>query len=215
MKTTFITIILFASIQVLAQQYTDNPQQKDEVKSLLNRDNEITGFGNVDFRLSSIKDKQTLIMGANGGVVINRKVMLGLAGYGITSKVDFDGIVPGTTTNDQLNLYGGYGGIVLGMMVASKQVVHLNFPIILAAGNLEISDDDFFNTGGSDRSYVLESSKFFVIEPGAQLELNISKTFRIGLGGAYRLVRALELENVSDSELSGFSGVLSFKFGGF
>jgi len=216
MKSILLVLMLLASTLTYAQQYVDRPSQKeDRIKSLLNNENEITGFGNLDFRLSNILDKQALVMGAYGGLIINRKIMLGLAGYGIASKIGFVGIIPNTATSQKLNMYGGYGGIVLGMMIASKEVIHLSFPIILAIGNIDISDDDYLNLLGSDKSYTLESSKFFVIEPTAQLELNISKSFRIGLGGGYRLVRALELENVTDADMSNFTGVLSFKFGGF
>lgn len=216
MKFTMLSALLLLSLGINAQQYTDEPKKEsEEVKSLFNKGNEITGFGNLDFRISSIKDAESLIIGAYGGVLINRSVMLGLAGYGISSKVEIEGLIPNTNTPSNLNVYGGYGGIVLGIMVASKEVIHLSFPIILAAGNLDVSDDNYFANISSDKSYVVESSKFFVIEPSALLELNISKVFRIGLGGGYRFVRALELENINDEDMSNFSGVLSFKFGGF
>lgn len=216
MKTIFILLLLFISFYSEAQQYTDGPKQEnEEVKSLFNKGNEITGFGNLDFRVSNIKSKESLFMGGYGGVVINRTVMFGLAGYGITSKTEIDGIIPDTNLNRALNIYGGYGGLVLGIMVASKEVVHLSFPIILAAGNIDVSDDNYFVNTGRDKSYVVESSKFFLIEPSALLELNISKIFRIGLGGGYRFIRALELENLSEGDMSNFSGVLAFKFGGF
>ena len=216
MKLIAFTILIFSTIGVYGQQYTDEPKESiDEVKSLFNKGNEITGFGNLDFRLSSIKGNESLLMGAYGGVLINRSVMFGLAGYGLTSKVELDGILPNTNTQKALNIYGGYGGIILGIMVASKEVIHLSFPIVLAAGNIDISDNNYFTSVSYDSDYIVESSKFFVIEPSALLELNVSKMFRIGLGGGYRFVKALELENLSDDDMSNFSGVLSFKFGGF
>ncbi len=217
MKIALLTIALLGYVQIFAQQYTDEPkQQTEQVKSLLSADNDLTGFGNIDFRFTSIKGSQAFVMGAYGGLMINRRVMLGIAGYGLASSVAFDGIIPETATAEKLNLYVGYGGIILGGIVASKEVVHLSFPVVVAVGKLDVSNDSYFNQiGSSDRSFVVESSNFFVIEPSAKLELNVSKSFRIGLGAGYRLVKALELENVSDDDMSSFSGLVSFTFGGF
>lgn len=215
----YILLVLFIVTFNLsrAQRYSDEPPKKDdEVKSLLSKNNELNGFGNLDIRIGNIMDKETMMIGAYGGVIVNRKVMLGLAGYGLATALDFDGVHPESGTPRQLNLYGGYGGMILGIMIASKEVVHISIPVILAAGNLDVSDDTFFaSRSGKDAKYDLESSRFFVVEPGIQAEINVSKVFRIGLGAGYRIARGLDLVNVDDGDLTKFTGVVSFKFGVF
>jgi hypothetical protein len=54
-----------------------------------------------------------------------------------------------------------------------------------------------------------------VVEPGLEVEINVTRFFKIGLGASYRLVRQSDLITVSDKDLSGFSGGLSLKFGKF
>ena len=65
------------------------------------------------------------------------------------------------------------------------------------------------------------SSAFFVIIPGAELELNIVKFFRIALGADYRITPDIELKDELGNRLTdpgvmrGFSGHLVLKFGKF
>jgi len=196
------------------QQFTDSPKS-NEIKSLINKEKEMTGFGNIDFRVGNVVDQQALIMGAYGGVLLNKNVMLGVAGYGILTESEFEGFNPETNETRDLNLYGGYAGMLLGFKVASKEIIHLSVPMVIGAGHLDVSDDHYFDLANGDNDYTLESSPFFVFEPSALIELNISHHFRLGFGAGYRLVRGSALENLSDEDLSGYSGVISFQIGKF
>lgn len=197
-----------------AQQFTDKPNN-NEVKSIIGRDKEITGFGNIDFRVGEVVDQQALIVGAYGGVLINKYFMLGVAGYGLTTESKFDGFNPETSAPRELNLYGGYAGMLMGFKVASREIIHLSVPMIIGAGQLDVSDDNYFDLANGDNDFVLESSSFFVFEPSALIELNISHHFRLGFGAGYRLVKGSSLENLDDDDLSGFSGVVSIQLGKF
>lgn len=197
-----------------AQQFTDKPNN-DEVKSIIGDNKEIQGFGNVDFRLGEVVDQQALIIGAYGGVLINKYFMLGVAGYGLATESKFEGFNPETSVARELNLYGGYAGMLMGFKVASREIIHLSVPMIIGAGQIDISDDNYFDLANGDNDFVLESSSFFVFEPSALIELNISHHFRLGFGAGYRLVKGSSLENLDDDDLSGFSGVVSFQFGKF
>lgn len=215
-KFRYILIIIGCSIVSLvqAQQYTDKPKN-NEIKALIGKEKEITGFGNVDFRVGEVVDQQALLIGTYGGVLINKNVMLGVAGYGIATESQFEGFNPETSEVRDLNLYGGYAGMLMGFKVASKEIIHLSVPMIIGAGHLEVSDDHYFDLANGDNDFTLESSSFFVFEPSALIELNISHHFRLGFGAGYRLVRGSSLENVSDEDLSGYSGVVSIQLGKF
>lgn len=56
---------------------------------------------------------------------------------------------------------------------------------------------------------------FFVVEPGLEVEINVTRFFKIGVGASYRFVRESDLTLVSNDDLSGFSGGFSLKFGKF
>ncbi|MEM9324836.1 MAG: hypothetical protein AAGA85_04245 [Bacteroidota bacterium] len=185
-----------------------------EIKSLLSSSNDLQGFGGVDVKITDMVDERSALVGGYGGVLINRSYMLGLGAYGIVNGPSFEGLAPGIEDSTQLSLYGGYGGLLLGGTLFAKEMLHISLPLFLGAGNLEVSDDDFFQ-GIGDTSFTVESSVFFVVEPSLQLEFNITSYLRIAGGASYRWVRGLELTNVTDDQVTGFSGILSVRLGRF
>jgi len=212
MKSVTTTLLLVSSFFVSAQRYVDtHDPKKEEVKSLLGKGNDLNGFGGVDIKVSEFIDQRGMVTGAYGGVLINRKYILGVAGYGITTGVEFEGTVGQEVK--PLNLYGGYAGILVGGMIGSKEVIHLTFPVFFGAGSIQVSDKDFFPNSPNDAEFVIENSAFMVIEPAAQLEFNITAYFRFAAGMSYRYVTGIDLENLKDSDLSGSSIMISFRFG--
>jgi hypothetical protein len=55
--------------------------------------------------------------------------------------------------------------------------------------------------------------KYFI--PGIEIEFNVVKFMRIGLGGYYRYTSGLNLEKTGEHIMDGFSAGLSLKFGKF
>ena len=217
MRSALVVISLFASLCfATAQQYVDTyDPNDDQVKSLLGKENDLNGFGAMDLKIGDFVGERALLMGAYGGFIINRRYLFGLAGYGIATNVEFDGLIPGDTETKSLDLHGGYGGVIIGLTIAPRELIHISIPVVLGAGSIEVSDEDFFTNNPADSEFTIENSAFFIIEPGLQLEFNITKYFRIGAGTTYRHVAGAELVNVSDGDLRGFSGLLSFRFGRF
>ena len=136
---------------------------------------------------------------------------MGVGGYGITTNVEFEGLVGPDVK--PLNMHGGYAGIIVGGMILSKEVIHLTIPIFLGAGSVQVSDEDFFPNRPNDAEFIIERSAFMVIEPGAQLEFNITEYFRFAAGMSYRYVTGTELDNIRDRQLRGSSIMVSFRFG--
>lgn len=215
---TALALILLASIShaLYSQRYIDtNNPQDEEIKSLLSKQNDLNAFGAMDLKVSDFKDERGLLVGAYGGFIINRRYLFGVAAYGLVTNVEFEGVVPGRTDVKQLNLNGGYGGILIGGTIAHKELVHISIPIVLGAGSLEVVDKDFFVNNPADSEFTVENSVYFVAEPGIELEFNITKYFRLGAGATYRYVSGLELDNVEDDDISGTTAMLSFRFGRF
>ena len=211
-----ILVFLITLVPLFSQKYVDTHDPKDDrIKSLLSKGNDLNGFGAADLKVGDFIDERGLLVGAYGGFIINRRYLFGIAGYGLVTEVEFDGTIPGETTSKPLNLYGGYGGVMIGATIAPKELIHLSIPIILGAGSLEVSDKDFFTNNPADSEFTVENSVFFVIEPGLELEFNITKYFRVGAGATYRYVTGSELLNITDEDVSGFNGMISFRFGRF
>ncbi len=212
MKHSLLTIavLIWAHAFIQAQDQEEIPYK--ETKTVLGKGSKIRGFGSLDTRLAEINDELGLLVGAHGGIVLNNNFVIGLGGYGLTTSYKFDGVEP----DEDLYLYGGYGGLILGAIFAPKEVVHIYTPVLIGAGGFEISDRNLFRTGriGDFNSYI-ENTAFFVVEPGVEVEVNITRFFKIGMGASYRFVRGADLVNASNEDLSGFSGGLSLKFGKF
>ena len=215
-KIIFIFLIFCSGSFAFAQRYMDTNDPKDEeVKSLLSKKNDLNAFGAADLKVGDLKGERGLLVGAYGGFIINRRYLFGVAGYGLVTNVAFEGTVPGQTEAKQLNLHGGYGGVLIGGTIAPRELIHISIPIILGAGSLEVVDKDFFINNPADSEFTVENTVFFVAEPGIEVEFNITKYFRLGAGMTYRYVSGTELENVQDEDVSGTTAMISFRFGRF
>ena len=47
------------------------------------------------------------------------------------------------------------------------------------------------------------------------MDINVSSWLRIGLGASYRIAVGLDLEEITNSDISGPSGLIILKFGKF
>lgn len=183
-----------------------------EIKTIFSKDSEISGFGSFDMKLSDFNEDKALFLGGHGGVILNKHFIIGIGGYGITTNNTFDGITP----NKELDLYSGYGGIVLGYVIAPREVIHISFPLLVGAGGVEVVDKSLASDI-DDRGVTVERSAFFVVEPTAQVEVNITKFFRFAVVGGYRLVQgsSLDINRIKDEDLTSWTAGVSFKFGKF
>ncbi|MEQ9402591.1 MAG: hypothetical protein RIM99_03305 [Cyclobacteriaceae bacterium] len=217
MKNLTILILLTCCfLEGFTQKYVDtNDPKNEEIKSLLSKGNDLNGFGGADLRVGDFKDERGLLVGAYGGLIINRRYLFGVAGYGLVTNVEFDGLVPGQTEEKKLNLHGGYGGVIIGASIAPKELVHISIPILLGAGSFEVVDKNFFVNNLPDSEFTIENTVFFVVEPAIELEFNISATFRLGFGASYRYITGTELVNIRDEDVTGASGMISLRFGRF
>ncbi|MEO9483298.1 MAG: hypothetical protein ABJG47_07630 [Ekhidna sp.] len=216
MKKLLYSVFVLCTLTSFGQKYVDTNNPKDEeVKSLLSKNNDLNAFGALDIKVGDLMDERALLVGAYGGFIINRRYLFGVAGYGLVTNVEFEGLVPGQATPKQLSLQGGYGGIVIGGTIAPRELIHISIPIVLGAGSLEVVDKDFFTNNPADSEFTVENSVFFVAEPGIEIEFNITEYFRLGAGMTYRYVSGTELENVKDEDITGTTAMISFRFGRF
>ena len=54
-----------------------------------------------------------------------------------------------------------------------------------------------------------------VVEPGANLEFNVTRFFHLGLGASYRYVQGLSMSSLTDEQLLSWAINLNLKFGSF
>ncbi len=159
------------------------------------------GFGAPVFKLTQIHGGLAGMSGGRGGWIINHRFVVGGAGYGLQP-----GIHTGYTSSGlRPDLQMGYGGLDLGYVDRSNRIVHMSGDVLVGAGAVSYQD----HMDGAP------SSQFTVVEPAVDLELNVSRWFRIAAGGSYRFISGVSIPDVSASDLRGVAGTLAFKFGKF
>lgn len=166
------------------------------------------GYGGSLIQLSNINNDWGIIIGGKGGVVINRRFAFGGIGKSLVNSIDFLGDDLNGNENASLSLSYGAGGIFVEYISKLESPIHFSIPVNFMGGGVSVED------ATSDDSEI-ESSGIFVIEPGINLEFNVSKYFIPGISLSYRQVFGSSLVNLSDQDISGVSIGLMFKFGNF
>ena len=174
---------------------------EDEV--LIGGDIESGGYGALVVRYGRILGADGVFVGGQGGWIINHSFVIGGGGYGLANNI-------GVQDCDCLYLGFGYGGLLLEYIVASQKLVHFNVQVLVGAGGVS-----YFTNNYSYDYTVYDSDAFFALEPGGNLMLNLHKYVRVGIGATYRYIGGADYDGITDSDLSGFTGGIIFKFGSF
>ncbi|MGB3465553.1 MAG: hypothetical protein WBA74_09795 [Cyclobacteriaceae bacterium] len=180
-----------------------------KIHTLTGRNNYSGGFGAISFKSTELRDETIVMAGVRAGWIINRALGIGFEGFGIIPTATFTDI--GT---QNLTPNGGYGGMFLEPVFFSNQVVHVTFPVSAGAGWLGYYEDDNANVFSVNGNEVAEDV-FWYVEPGASIEVNIARNFRLAGGVSKRFVEDLEMLETSDGDFETLSYFVTLKIGSF
>jgi len=191
---------------------TTNPRTGSEIQT-------ITGPGRkVGFYLGFHSDYSQIggldAFGAGGSVALiaNHGLAIGFAGKGFVTE-PFSARPASSTRN---NYSGGYGGLLIEPILFPKSPVHFSFPVLLGAGGIAKGVlYNYYYPYEYTQVEIEDAETFFIAEPGVELELNVARWLRFGLGCSYRFTTRLEPAVFDSKILDGFTGGFSVKFGKF
>ncbi len=202
-------------------RYYRRKDEKSDIKTLAGSMNHSGGFGAVSFRYSDFRDESMVMAGFRGGWIVNRTLGIGFEGHGVIPTSRYEDI----DDSRDVVLVGGYGGMFLELIFFSNQVIHVTFPVSAGAGWLgytEHWENDFTNppfTPGDSlfhrRDQLIDDDTFWYIEPGANLELNISRNFRMCFGVSKRFTQDFLLVNTNNNAFDKPNYYVTLKFGKF
>jgi len=193
MKRVWILVLtVFAIVPAFGQQQT-----------LLTGKIDHGGYGGPVLKGIQIGNETGLMVGGRGGWIINHTFVLGGGGYGLVTEIDAPG-------DSLLNL--GYGGLTLGLVLKSDELIHLTVGSMFGAGGIGLRSKDGIDIDEGVRS---EHNEFFLIEPEVTAELNITPFFRISGGVSYQYFNGIDAFGFTDDDFSGFAADIQFKFGSF
>jgi hypothetical protein len=195
-KAIFIAMILATTFSVFSQE--------KEFRTVFdNRDVSISGLGGPFMQFTAVAGEFAHMMGGGGAVLLNN-FFFGGYGLGLTNSIpDYVNQNP----SDRLTL--GHGGFWVGYSLFGDKPVHVTFSSLIGWGEFGVMQD--YGT------YPFVRDKIFVLSPTVEIELNLTRYFRIGAGASYNLYSLVDqnMHGYTNADLSAPGGFLSFKFGWF
>ena len=216
MKTIITAIILtFSSLSAFSQPWSkgdEGSEGRDQIHTLFGRTSVSNGgYGSFGAGYSVINDRNAIVMSGRAAWIVNHSVALGFAGSGFLNEFRYD-----LLNNEDVNLTGGYGGLLIEPILFPKAPVHLSFPVVAGVGGIALTRTSrSYNSWDYHNSWVEATETFLVAEPGVEVEMNIVRFFRLALGVSYRFTTDIELPNTSPDALKGLTTGITFKFGKF
>jgi hypothetical protein len=178
-------------------------QEKEYQTIFDNQDLRISGLGGPFMQFTSVAGEFGHMMGGGGAVLLNN-FFFGGYGLGLTNAIpDYVNDHP----SDRLTL--GHGGFWIGYSLFGERPIHVSFSSLIGWGELGIMQYDGY--------YPFVRDKIFVLAPTVELEVNLTRYFRIGAGASYNLYSMVDenMHGYRSSDISSPGGFLSFKFGWF
>ena len=178
-----------------------------DIRTLTSKDTIKTfgGYGAPIVETTQMTGEWGVLFGGKGGVILNRKFAFGGVGVAMVSNHVFNGNTE--TTSGPMQLEYASGGIFFEYFYKLESPVHFSIPINIMGGGVTVLDEH--------SNQEIEASGMLVLQPGLNVEFNVTKFFIPGFYVSYRQVIGSSLENFDNSDLSGLSLGLVLKFGGF
>lgn len=207
MKRTFILTVFL----VFGFGFSVSAQQ---MQTLIDGDVSHGGFGGPAIKVSNVAGDPGHWVGGGGGWIINlneqHALSLGGGGYGLVTEHSVTFVTEPDFGNPDEDYYihNGYGGFKFEYINHSHRLLHATFSSLIGGGGL--------STRQADYSYDNDDpDPYFVFEPMANVEVNMTEFMRITAGVGYRYTSGINSAGFDDSDFSGITGTVTFKFGKF
>ena len=162
----------------------------DDLPSVLfDSDVKFGSYGGIRARLAFVNGKANFMVGTGSSFVLNDTFSMGGVNYFTVGEI-----------GSNLAEYR-YAGIAVETLLVTDAIVRPAITLLLGGGLAR------------EKGLTGNESGFFVMEPEINLQIKLLNFMRVVTGGGYRLALGSQLKNLSDSQLGGFSGHISFRFG--
>ncbi|MDR1864878.1 MAG: hypothetical protein LBR08_04830 [Bacteroidales bacterium] len=173
-------------------------------------------FGGFGFDYLEISSGESMEIGVHGGVIFNRWLSSGVYFNGIFTLNPLKDMQSGRDAN----VLCGHGGIFVAPIVFPNALVHVSFPVFAGYGHVNY---ELYNSAELS-NYIESSCRFWMIEPGMEIEMNVLSFVRVAVGGYYKRTSKIRLAYAGsvdgepilpENVLNGFSVGLKLRFGKF
>ena len=151
-----------------------------------------------EMKVTPLADDTAGIAGIQLGTSIGHGLYIGAGYYSLVNSVKFGSPEQGEIKATDL----WYAGGDLDYTFLASKLVHGSADLFVGGGRATAD----MVSGGSDRA------NLFVVEPGLTVMINVTPDVEIGLGAGYRIVSGSGIDGLSNSDLSGFTGSIFFRW---
>ncbi|MFZ2285952.1 MAG: hypothetical protein WAV93_03105 [Bacteroidales bacterium] len=175
----------------------DNTSCQDTipVQTLFSKNTKPGYWGSPGLKSSSVQDKLGSLIELQGGLLMNSSIRAGLAGG-----VKFG---PPEVNYGHVGLIGQYAD-------QPNKMVHFAGQVFVTYGSTKDYESEKSSLFDNFRNIYGEG--FYLIEPGSDIEVNLTERLRLSLGVSYRFVTGLDDEStfvsythVTNGEMSGLN----------
>lgn len=150
-------------------------------------------FGGNGINITKINNQVTVMTGGRGSATFNGRYTIGGGGWGMIK-----GVRLGVSSEGRYNFIKlGYGGIDFGYLAITGEKFNLGTRLMIAGGAL------FTETVPESNEKTFRI--FPVLEPAVYYQVSLGKLFRFEMGASYRFITGINLQDISNKGISGFS----------
>lgn len=220
-KIYIIMMVVLLFVPAASWMHAQDREESDEIITLLGNSGDIGGYGAFSMRYFQLDNRDGVMFGGRGGVIVGHGISFGITGTGFLTQSIYDPVIA-----EDAMVVGGYGGIYIEPILLPRFPVHVALPVILGAGGIgyKINHYDNNNWEHWEDNYT-NGRGFLLVEPGIEAEFNVMRHFRFALGASYKFTTNLELRYntggnyntriVPPDALNGLTVGVTFKFGVF
>jgi len=171
------------------------------VQALVNNEEANWGFFiRPELKITPIKNQTTELAGAILGTSVDRTLYLGVGGYALVNGVSGDS---GAVKLRTFDLW--YVGAHADYTLFSTDLFHSSLSGFVGGGQVNNS------VATTDAN----SANLFIAEPDINMEFNLTTTLELGVGIGYRFVNGSDLNNLSNADLSSWTGTIFLRWTGW
>ena len=176
-------------------------QDQESPETVFNPDLRVSELWTPEVKINSMQGDLGTLIGFYGGALINRNVLIGISG----------GVNLG---HPRIN-YGYFGGIGQ-IIIKPEKLVHMSGQLLVAYGTTK--DYENPKNGVFDNFWNISGAGFFMLEPGINIEINLSTRLTMVAGISYRSVSGLNpddedvsITHVTNNDMSGLNFNIGLK----
>jgi len=192
--TTIICTVAFAHAQ---------EEESDNIQTFFSKPSKIRGYFGPTTSFTSLDGESAYMNGFNAAAIFNDHVVFGFYNVNLENNI--------FSNNDN---YIGYEmdfehrGLMLGYIFMPKSKIHFITNVLLGKGEINIYDD-IIDTW-------LEDDVMFVLTPNVEVEFNVARFLRVGIGANYRFALDVDkFDNYNNNDFSDLGAFVNLKFGWF